>query len=58
VTPTLTGQRLRLAYLLYRGSPPPDPTVENAYREVHLWINVSAPSAAITRPDTPPAPTG
>ena len=42
VTPTLTGERLRLTYLLYRGSPPDNPTVENAYRETHLWINVSS----------------
>lgn len=42
VTPTMQGQRLRLAFLLYRGSPPANPTVENAYRELHLWINVSA----------------
>jgi hypothetical protein len=40
---------------LYRGQPPADPTVENAYREVHLWVNVSAPSAAIGQPDTPGA---
>jgi uncharacterized membrane protein len=42
VTPTLTGERLRLTYLLYRGSPPANPTVENAYRETHLWVNVSS----------------
>jgi uncharacterized membrane protein len=42
ITPTMTGTRLRLAYLLYRGAPPDDPTIENAYREVHLWINVSS----------------
>ncbi|WP_435079122.1 DUF1616 domain-containing protein [Halococcus sp. AFM35] len=42
VTPTMTGERLRLTYLLYRGSPPANPTVENAYRETHLWVNVSS----------------
>ena len=42
VTPTMTGERLRLTYLLYRGSPPGNPTVENAYRETHLWVNVSS----------------
>jgi len=42
VTPTLTGTRLRLTYLLYRGPPPSNPTVENAYRENHLWVNVTA----------------
>ena len=41
VSPTMTGDRLRLTYLLYRGTPPQQPSVESAYREVHLWINVS-----------------
>jgi uncharacterized membrane protein len=47
VTPTLVGDRLRLTYLLYEGSAPDDPGVENAYRAVHLWVNVSVsdPSA-------------
>lgn len=41
VTPTMTGERLRLVFLLYRGEPPPDPTIDTAYRELHLWVNVS-----------------
>ena len=41
VTPTMTGQRLRVVYLLYQGPPPSDPSVTTAYREVHLWINVT-----------------
>lgn len=40
VTPVLEGQRLRLTYLLYRGSVPEQPTVDNAYRETHIWIDV------------------
>lgn len=43
VTPTMTGENLRLAFLLYKGDPPGNPTVANAYREVHLWVNVSNP---------------
>ena len=43
IAPRLTGTRLRLAFLLYIDSPPPDPTVENAYRELHLWVNVTEP---------------
>jgi uncharacterized membrane protein len=39
--PTMSGNRLRVAYLLYRGSVPDDPGVANAYRELHLWINAS-----------------
>lgn len=41
LTPTTTGERLRVTYLLYRGSPPADPTSENAYRELHLWIRTN-----------------
>jgi len=41
VTPTMTGEELRLAYLVYRGPPPEDPTTENAYEHVHVWVNVS-----------------
>ena len=41
VAPTMTGDRLRLTYLLYRGAPPQTPTTENAYRELHLWANVT-----------------
>lgn len=41
IQPQLTGERLRLTYLLYKSEPPAEPTVENAYREAHLWVNVS-----------------
>ena len=43
VRPTMTGTRLRLAFLLYRGDAPESPSVESAYRETHLWVNVSNP---------------
>lgn len=45
VTPTMTGDRLRLTYLLYRDDPPADPTAENAYRELHLFVTVSSENA-------------
>lgn len=38
--PTRTGEDLRVQYLLYRDSVPEDPTGQNAYRELHLWIDV------------------
>lgn len=41
VTPQMTGDRLRLTYMLYRGDPPASPTTENAYRNLQLWINVT-----------------
>lgn len=43
VAPTMTGDRLRLQFLLYRGEPPSAVTPETAYRRVHLWANVTAP---------------
>jgi uncharacterized membrane protein len=44
VTPDMTGENLRLTYLLYRGDAPQNPTTANAYRELHLWVNVTTPS--------------
>lgn len=41
IQPTMTGDRLRVQYLLYRDAPPGTPTAENAYRDLHLWIDVS-----------------
>jgi uncharacterized membrane protein len=42
IRPTTTGENLRVQYLLYRGSPPESPTADNAYRDLHLWIDVAA----------------
>ncbi|WP_276282144.1 DUF1616 domain-containing protein [Halorussus caseinilyticus] len=42
VTPTMTGRNLRLVYLVYEGEPPAEPTTDNAYRRVHVWVNVTA----------------
>jgi uncharacterized membrane protein len=44
VQPTMTGDRLRLVFLLYEGDAPGNPAVGNARRELHLWVNVSRPS--------------
>lgn len=43
VAPTLTGEDLRLAYLLYRGDPPRNATDREPYRRTYLWIDVTAP---------------
>lgn len=48
VTPTMSGTRLRLVYLLYKDGVPSQPTIENAYRETHLWVNVSSSSTSAT----------
>lgn len=41
ITPTMTGENLRLVYHVYKGPPPDDPTTDNAYRFLHLWVSVS-----------------
>lgn len=41
ITPQTTGERLRLQYLLYRGDPPEPLNRSAAYRELHLWVNVT-----------------
>lgn len=41
ITPTMAGENLRVQFLLYRGEVPANPTGENAYRELHLWIDVT-----------------
>jgi len=41
VTPDMSGERLRLQYLLYRDEPAGTPEQSSAYREVHLWVNVT-----------------
>ena len=41
VTPEMTGERLRLSFMLFKSDPPSNPTMDEAYRETHLWISVS-----------------
>jgi len=41
--PSLTGERLRLTAMLFRGDAPPQPTNERAYRSTYLWVNVTTP---------------
>lgn len=41
ITPKTTGDRIRLQFLLYKGNVPAEPTPENAYRSVHLWVTVN-----------------
>lgn len=42
ITPEMEGDRLRLTFMLFKNDAPAEPTIDNAYRETHLWINVSA----------------
>ncbi|GAA0553222.1 DUF1616 domain-containing protein [Halorubrum ejinorense] len=41
IEPTVGAGSYRLTYLLYVGEPPADPSIDSAYREVHLWIRVT-----------------
>lgn len=41
LTPTITGENLRIQYLLYTEEVPETPTAETAYRDLHLWMNVT-----------------
>ncbi|NLV11579.1 DUF1616 domain-containing protein [Halomicrobium mukohataei] len=44
IEPTTTGRNLRLLFRLYQGDAPDDASIETAYRETHLWVNVSSDS--------------
>lgn len=44
ITPETDGERLRLTFMLFKGDPPAEPTIDTAYRETHLWIDVSTSS--------------
>lgn len=44
ITPPFAGDELRVAFLLYRGDVPSDPSVDNAYHELHLWVTVNGSS--------------
>lgn len=43
VEATMTGEELRITYLLYKGDAPADPSTENAYRNLTLSITVPEP---------------
>jgi uncharacterized membrane protein len=56
IAPQMPGDRVRVVYLVYRGSPPTEPTIENAYRSLTLWIREpkpgTTPQQAVTAPVT------
>lgn len=45
VRPELSGEDLRLVYLVYRGDPPSEPSTESAYRHVAVWVDASGQGA-------------
>lgn len=44
VTPTESGDPLRVAVLLYRGDAPEDPSSDGALHALHLWVTVAPAS--------------
>ncbi|MFC6733694.1 DUF1616 domain-containing protein [Haladaptatus sp. DYSN1] len=50
LSPVMTGDRLRLLFLLYEGDPPATPTAENADLTMHLWVTVTAENSALDPP--------
>ncbi len=40
VEPSVTGDELRVTYLLYDDAPVDEPGTENAYRSAHYWVDV------------------
>ncbi|WP_137287822.1 DUF1616 domain-containing protein [Halorussus salinisoli] len=58
VTPQTTGDDLRVVALVYRGDPPSDPSVENAYRSLRLPVDVTASDGSGTNDSALGAPRG
>lgn len=50
VTPDMTGQRMRLAFLLYTDDVPANPTLDSAGEHLFLWVNVSDDGLSATGP--------
>lgn len=42
VSPNIVGENLRLSYYVYKGEAPETPRTSTAYRNLRLWISVSA----------------
>lgn len=40
---TMTGEQLRVTYLLYVGEPPAEPTTDTADYSLHFWVDVTEP---------------
>lgn len=51
VSDELTGEDLRLEFLLYKDSVPESPTRETAYRSLHVWVDVPADDQTSTTAD-------
>ena len=38
--PTMLGEDLRVVFLHFKGDVPSEPSRENSYRDLHIWIDV------------------
>ena len=52
ISPTITGDDIRVVFLLYAGDPPADGTtnMDDAYRHAHFWLTVSEYTASRPAP--------
>ncbi|SFR66664.1 DUF1616 domain-containing protein [Halogeometricum limi] len=61
IQPSIAGDNLRLAYLVYKDDVPQNPDIESSYRHVTLWLNVTEAGggdetqASLSAPDRPGA---
>lgn len=46
---TMTGTDLRVAYMLYVGEPPAEPSTETADQSLHLWVDVTGSGTTVER---------
>ncbi|MFC6990632.1 DUF1616 domain-containing protein [Haladaptatus sp. GCM10025707] len=53
VEPSLTGGNLRMAFYLYKGDVPQNPSEDNAYRSIHRWVTVNGGGADLEPPASP-----
>lgn len=56
VASDMSGERVRLAYLVYKGDTPTEPTLDNAYRNLTLWVGADGSDAEADVVDEPVNP--
>lgn len=44
VASDMSGEQVRLAYLIYKGEAPEEPTLDNSYRNLTLWVGSEQPA--------------
>lgn len=53
VEPTLTGGNLRMAFFLYKGDVPENPSADTAYRTIYRWVTVNGGGNDLEAPASP-----